>query len=326
MASNSCPPGPPGLPLIGSLLDVRRDALGFLRDVQRHYGDFACFRVGRRRLYLLSEPETIRDVLVTHHKAFIKSRALQLARKVLGEGLLTSEGDLHLRQRRMLQPEFHKKRVAEYGATMVEMATKLSESWQDGQVVDMAREMMLVTLRIAAKTLFSTDVDSREADRVGEALSIALRLFERVTSPFAEILDYLPLPSTLQFRRARRQLDRVIYQMIAERRRSNRPPRDILTMLLQAQDIEGDSRGMTDRQVRDEAMTIFLAGHETTAIMLTWTWYLLSQNPCVEAKLNAELDSVLGGRLPAVSDLPELPYTRNVLAESMRHWVCTRRP
>ena len=318
MAYQTCPPGPSGLPVLGSLLDIRRNPLQFLIRLQQQYGDVVYFRVGRRRLFLISEPEYIREVLVTHHKAFIKSRALQLARKVLGRGLLTSEGELHLRQRRMLQPEFHKRRVAEYGGRMVEIAAKLSTQWQDGQTVDMAREMMHVTLRIAANTLFSKDVDSHEADRVGEALSIALRLFERVTSPFAEWLDYLPLPSTLRFRRARKQLDRIIYSMIAERRHHPNPPHDLLTMLLQAQDTEGDGRGMSDRQVRDEAMTIFLAGHETTAIALTWTWYLLSEYPAVRQTLQQELDTVLRGRWPTVSDIPNLRYTRNVLAEAMR--------
>ncbi|RMD97236.1 MAG: cytochrome P450 [Calditrichaeota bacterium] len=295
----------------------RRDTLGFLRQLYQQYGSLVCFKIGATRFYLANDPEYIREILVTRHKNFIKSRGLQLAKKVLGQGLLTSEGELHLRQRRMMQPAFHKQRIESYGQTMVDYAVDMSGRWQENQTVDMAQEMMRLTLSIAGMTLFSTDVAS-EADEIGQALTTAMKLFERITLPFAEYLDRLPLPSNYRLRKARARLDQTIYRMIDQRRRSGKDRGDILSMLLNAQDVEGDGGRMSDVQVRDEAMTLFLAGHETTAIALTWTWYLLSQHPQAMAKLQQELDEVLSGRPPTVEDIPRLSYTRNVFAESMR--------
>jgi len=323
------PPGPGrGLPF-RQLADFRRDPLAFLERVHRRWGDVARFRFGPRSVYLLAHPDQIRDVLVTRHRNFIKSRALQRARVILGEGLLTSEGEHHLRQRRLAQPAFHRERIAALGRTMVRYAARTAGEWQGGREMEVTREMNRLTLAIAGKTLFGADVEA-EADEIGGALSTALLAFKRLTNPLGPILDRLPLPQTIRVRRAAERLDATIYRMIDERRRSGEDRGDLLSMLLAARDEEGDGGGMTDLQLRDEALTLFLAGHETTANALAWTWHLLARNPEAEAALHAELDAALAGRAPAVNDLPRLPYTRAVLAESMRMrppaWVIGREP
>jgi len=317
-----------------NLLALRRDPLGFFTKLAREFGDVAYFKLGPQEMFLLNHPDSIRDVLVTHHRNFMKGRGLQRAKRLLGEGLLTSEGEFHRRQRRLAQPAFHRQRIAAYGATMTDYASRLQERWQDGATVDISREMTRLTLAIAGKTLFDADVGS-EADEIGAALTTAMELFTTLTLPFADLLEKLPLPGKRRFQKARDRLDATIYRMIDERRASGEDRGDLLSMLLLAQDeedeeaAEGHGRGMTDAQLRDEAMTIFLAGHETTANALTWTWYLLSQHPEVEAKLHAELGAVLAGRPPTADDVARLRYTEMIFAESMRlyppAWIMGRR-
>ncbi|HEX6893960.1 MAG TPA: cytochrome P450, partial [Bryobacteraceae bacterium] len=263
-----------------------------------------------------NHPDLVKEVLVTQQNKFIKSRALQRARILLGNGLLTSEGDLHRRQRRLAQPAFHRERLVAYANQMTECALKLRDRWTEG-TLDVSTEMMRLTLAVVGKTLFSADVEA-EASEIGEALTTVLKMFNLLMMPFSEYLEKLPLPSMRRFERARARLDKTIYGMIRERRQSGRDTGDLLSMLLLAQDQEDDGQGMTDQQVRDEALTLFLAGHETTANALTWTWYLLSQNPDCERRLHAELDEVLAGRPLEVTDLPALRYTEMVLAEAMR--------
>jgi cytochrome P450 len=301
----------------GQMLGFQRDPLGFLTRLARDYGDVAQFRVGPQRAFLLNEPELIRDLLVTHHERFHKGRALQRAKRLLGEGLLTSEEEFHRRQRRLAQPAFHRQRVNSYGATMVEYAERAAERWREGETLDLAQEMMRLTLAIVGKTLFDADVES-EADEVGDALTDVMELFGYLMIPYSELLEHLPLPHTRRFKRARARLDAVIYRIIEDRRRGSADRGDLLSMLLLASDEEGDRTGMTNEQLRDEAMTIFLAGHETTANALTWTFYLLSQNPEAERRLHEELDAVLRGRAPTVEDVPQLRYTEMVAAEAMR--------
>jgi cytochrome P450 len=323
------PPGPRrGLPF-SRLLAFRRDPLSFLERVHRAHGDVVAFHFGPRPVYLLAHPELVRDVLVTNHRNFIKSRALQRARVVLGNGLLTSEGDAHLRQRRLAQPAFHRERIAALGDTMAAYAERAADGWRAGETLDVTREMNRLTLAIAGKTLFGADVQD-EADEIGRALTDTLAAFKRLTNPLGPLLDRLPVPGTLRVRRATERLDATVYRMVRERRASGEDRGDLLSMLLAARDEEGDGGGMTDLQLRDEALTLFLAGHETTANALAWTWHLLALNPDAEARLHAELDAVLGGRAPASADLPRLPYTRAVLAESMRlfppAWAIGRQP
>lgn len=322
------PPGPkPILPGF-HFLALRRDRIGFLTNLAREYGEIAHFKLGPVPVYLLTNPEHIRDVLITHNKQFMKGEGLQRAKRLLGEGLLTSEGEFHLRQRRLAQPAFHRQRIAGYADTMVDYARQMREDWQPGETRDIAREMMRLTLAIAGKTLFGTDV-VKEADEIGAALSTTMEAFNRLTLPFSNLIEKLPLPSVRRFEQAKERLDATIYRIIEERRASDEDQGDLLSMLIQARDTEGDGTGMTDLQLRDEAMTIFLAGHETTANALTWTWYLLSQNPVEEARFHEEIDQVLAGRLPTAEDYPRLKYAERVFAESMRlyppAWLIGRR-
>lgn len=328
MATTTALPGPPSRFPGAHLLAFRRDLLGFLQRLSQTYGDVATFQLGAERVVLLSHPEHIQDVLVTHHRQFIKARRGDVSRQFLGEGLLNSEGDTHRRQRRLSQPAFHRQRVAQYGTMMTNHATRLSQEWQDGDSIDAAAAMMRVTLAIAAKTLFDADVEC-DAVVIGRAISELLELSPRFSLPFAAVLLRLPLPSSRRLRQAQQVLDTTIYRIIEERRADAMDHGDLLSMLLLAQDETGDQTGMTDRQLHDEALTLLLAGHETTAVALTWTWYLLSQHPEVEAALHAELDAILGKRLPTVADLPNLCYTRQVFAEVLRlyppAWLMTRR-
>jgi len=314
------PPGPKGHLLVGVLPEFRKDPGGFLEKMARQYGDVVFIPLGRQHIYYLGHPDMIRDVLIAHQNKFKKSRMLERARVLLGDGLLTSEGNHHRRQRRLVQPAFHRDRLAGYGAVMVARSAVVRDQWQSGQSFDVMQEMMRLTLAIVAKTLFSTDVDS-EADDIGVALTQVFDLFEVILMPFSEILEKLPLPAVRRFKRARKRLDETIYRLIAERRASGSDAGDLLSMLLLARDEDQDeegSHGMTDEQVRDEALTLFLAGHETTANALTWAWYLLSQNPPAEAAFHAELDRVLAGRLPSFDDLPQLRYAESVFAEALR--------
>jgi cytochrome P450 len=308
------------------LLALARDSLPVLRRMAE-YGDVSQFAVGRHRVYLTTDPDLVRDVLVTHQRSFAKGRALERAKMLLGEGLLTSHGEFHLRQRRLAQPAFHRDRIAAYGSAMVDYTVRRRDGWRHGVPIDVAAEMMGLTLAIVGKTLFDADVE-REAPEIGASLTDAMETVRYAVLPFSEVLQHLPIPVMLRFNRAKRRLDQTIYRIIAERRAAmaagdTADRGDLLSMLLTAQDAPehagaGDDGRMSDLQLRDEAMTIFLAGHETTANALTWTLYLLSQHPEVERRLHAELDAALAGRLPAAADLPALPYTRMVLAESMR--------
>ncbi len=321
------PPSLKGLPLLGVLGDFRKDPPGFLLDASRKHGDVVHFKLGPQQMYFVGHPDAVRDILVTQQSKFKKSRMLERAKVLLGEGLLTSEGDFHKRQRRLAQPAFHRDRLANYARMMVECGESACGRWSPEVTYDVAREMNRLTLAVVARTLFSANVDS-EADEIGEALTEVLGLFETVLMPFSEWMEKLPLPSVKRFERARARLDRTIYGIIEERRKSGEDKGDLLSMLLLAQD-EDDQGRMTNKQVRDEALTLFLAGHETTANALAWTWYLLSQNPEAEARFHAEIDRVLNGRAPAFDDLPNLRYTEMVFSEALRlyppAWAIGRR-
>ena len=310
------PAGPKNPPIVGQIVAFRSDPLGFLKRTADKYGDIAYYRLGPMDAFLVNEPESIREVLVTNQNNFTKSRALQRAKVMLGEGLLTSEGSFHLRQRRLVQPAFHRPRLIGYAQVMTEYAMRTRERWRAGEVLDVSSEMMRLTLAVVGKTLFSADVEA-EAVEIGEALTAILKMFDFLMMPFSEYLEKLPLPSVRRFEKGRTRLDQTIFGMIAERRRSGDDCGDLLSMLLLAQDEDGGG-GMSDQQVRDEALTLFLAGHETTAQALTWSWYLLSQNPDCERKMHEEIQRVLGDREPSFEDLPQLRYTEMVLAEAMR--------
>jgi len=290
------------------------DPLKYFTGLMREYGDLVSLRVLNFRILLLNHPDHIEDVLVNHPRKFIKGRVLQANKRVFGRGLLTSEGNFWLRQRRLAQPAFHRGRIASYASTMVEYTERLLHEWQDGEERDIHKEMMRLTLQIVGKTLFDADVE-RDAQEVGKSLELLLEPganFRRTIF----IPQWLPTPTNLRLERAIRQIEKVLYRIIAEKRASGRDSGDLLSMLLAAQDEDGSR--MTDKQLRDEAITLFLAGHETTANTLSWTWWLLAQNPAVEAKLHAELRAVLAERAPSLDDLPKLVYTNHVITESMR--------
>lgn len=314
------PPGPRQRFPLENLARFRSDRLGFLQALAS-YGDVSHLEIRDRHFYLLNHPDLIQDVLVTNDRLFVKSRALQVARRLLGDGLLTSEGDFHLRQRRLVQPAFHRQRMAIYGEVMTRVADQASERWSTQGAtlaVDMSQEMMRLTLAIVGKALFDADVEG-EAAEIGAALTEALQAFNRTLLPGGELFEKLPLPANQRAEEALQRLDATIYRIIRQRRESGEDRGDLLSMLLSTRDEDGrETDAMSDQQVRDEAMTLFLAGHETTANALAWTWYLLSQNPVEERQLHAELERVLGGRTPALDDIPNLPYTRMVLSEAMR--------
>lgn len=322
------PPGPKSSKLGFPLLRLPDDRLGYLTGLKEQYGDFVHFRMGFENVYLVSDPELIRQVLVTDNKNFLKGRGLERIKRVLGEGLLTSEKEEHLRQRRMMQPAFHRERIAEFARQMAAEAELTMAGWSDGQEIDIAREMGLLTLRIVGKTLFGSDVDAVAGD-VSRSLTALMESFYLMMLPFPWLIERLPLPQLSRMRTGKRRLDAIIYGLIESRRKSGAHGNDLLSMLLEAQDTEGDGSGMTDEQVHDETMTIFLAGHETTANAMAWTWFLLAQNPGAERALHEEVDRVLAGRSPAAADYPALVFTEKVVSESMRlyppAWMIARR-
>jgi cytochrome P450 len=317
LTSRSFPPGPKRVVPFSGLLAYRRGPLPYFQNLAKQYGDISYFKIGPQEAYFLNHPDLIRDLLVTNNQNFMKGLVLQRAKRMLGEGLLTSEGDFHRRQRRLAQPAFHRHRIASYAEVMTNYTIRIRERWHDGMTLDMSEEMMRLTLAIVGKTLFDADVES-ESGEVGEAMNVVMELFDTLTMPFFEFLSKLPLPQLRRFDNARAKLDRIIFRLIEDRRKSGVDRGDLLSMLLLAQDTEGDGGQMTDQQLRDELITVFLAGHETTANAMTWTWYLLSQHPEVEQRLHRELDDVLGLRTPTFADVADLRYTEMVLAESMR--------
>jgi len=322
-AAESTPPGallhPPGPPrFLAPLIFYRllRHPLEMFAEAAR-YGDVVSLPTIFRRVFFINHPDHIRDLLVNSAQKFEKSPAIKAMKPVLGEGLLTSEHEFHLRQRRLAQPAFHRERIAAYGAVMAEYAAKWPARWRNGAAVDLHAEMMGLTLDIVGKTLFDYNL-SVDSGRIASSLETFLGLFRFMMMPFARQVERLPLPRMIRLRRARERVDEIVYRIIRERRAEGRDHGDLLSMLLAAQDVEGDGGSMTDQQLRDESITLILAGHETTANALTWAFYLLARHPQVEAKLHAELDAVLGGRLPAAADLPALPYTEMVMAETLR--------
>ena len=322
-------PGPTSWLPGGNFLAFRRNPLTFFTKTARTYGDVARFSFGSQPVYLVSHPLFIEDILVTSAKKFMKGVALQRAKKLLGEGLLTSEGQLHLQRRRTIQPLFHRQQVQIFAEAMVKHALRWRETITDGATIDVTAEMGGLTLAIVGETLFSTNVQ-RDADEVREALTEAVQSFAYALLPRIELFERLPIGPFVKVRKARARLDKIIHRVIAERRANPDAKQDLLAMLLAARDPENPSEpGMSDQQIRDEAMTIFLAGHETTANAMAWTWHLLGSAPHVEEKLHDEIRRVLGDRPPEVEDVNRLEYTRSVIAESMRlyppAWTMGRR-
>jgi cytochrome P450 len=310
------PPGPPQRWFRGNLPEFRQDRLGFLTRCAREYGDVFQLRLGPRRITVFCHPDHIEQVLVTANQNFRKHFALRINPVVLGKGLLTSEGEFWLRQRRLSQPAFLKQRITRYSDIMVRCAEQSLADWQPGRPCDILKEMMKLTLAIIAKTLFGADIGGQAGD-VGEALEVAQHHFLLRVGSLVPLPLWLPTRNNVRLQRAVLKLDAIIYEFIRKRRESAEDKGDLLSLLLHARD-EGDRTGMTDRQLRDEAMTLFLAGHETTALTLSWAWYLLATNPEAARKLQAEVDAVLGERSATASDWPRLVFTEQVIMEAMR--------
>jgi cytochrome P450 len=293
---------------------MQQNPLDYFTDMARNYGDVSGMRIGKFRSLFINHPDLIEDVLVNNSRKYHKGRILKANKYLFGEGLLTSEGDFWLRQRRLAQPAFHRARINSYAATMAEYSEQLIATWRHGEQRDIHEEMMQLALRIVGKTLFDADV-TRDAKEVGETLDVLLHIAANFGRTILVPL-WVPSPRNIRAKLGIKRLEKVIYRIIAERRASGRDTGDLLSILLQAQDDDGAH--MTDRQLRDETITLFLAGHETTANTLSWTWWLLAQNPAVEKKFHEELDGVLAGRAPTVDDLSKLSYLSNVLTESLR--------
>ncbi len=315
-AVDRSPPRMRGLPIIGNLAAYARDPLGFLLRAQRTRGDIVELKFLSQSSILVSHPDDIESILVTHNKNFIKDRYLQDLQRLLGQGLLTSEGDFWRRQRRLAQPAFHRERIAAYAKQMVRSTERAMESWRPSSEMDIHDEMMRVTLDIVSRTLFSSQVEDAARD-VSTAVEAVMARYADPLVLAIPYYDRLPLPSNWRFRAAQKRLDEIIYSLLERRHADGDPDMgDLLSLLLAARDEDGSR--MTDRQVRDEVLTLFLAGHETTALTLTWTLYLLATHADIERRVAEEVRSVLGSRLPTIEDMAKLPYTDLVLTESMR--------
>ena len=307
MPASRRPPGPPPRFLIGNLPLFSSDPLAIYTRWAREFGDIFYYRAGWIDVYFLNHPSLIESALVTQSQNFAKDKVIQNSRWFLGEGLLTNEGSGWLRQRRLCQPAFHRERMASYGHTMAAYAEEMLATWQDAEVRDIHQEMMQLTMRIVAKVLFGVEV-KEDTERVAGALNVLMRHTSGGRMILPPIMRHVPVPALMRVKRAVRELDEIVNRIIRQRRASGQDTGDLLSMLMSARDEDGS--GMTDRQLRDEVLTFLLAGHETTAVSLSWTWYLLSQHPEVELKLREELRQVLGGRTPQLEDLPRLPLHR----------------
>jgi cytochrome P450 len=321
-------PGPTPRELLPRLRQLQLDPLRFLHQFSKEYGGIARIPVPFMHVYNLAEPEVVKHILQDNAKNYTK-QTLQYTNLALvaGQGLLTSDGAFWLRQRRMIQPGFHRNRIAGFGQEMTGAAEQLVQHWKArlGQEMDLDHEMMELTLQIVGKTLFSADLSQGASNLVRATLTALDFVMFRAQNPFSPDL-FLPSQRRRSFKQALHTLDSAVHQLIAERRASG-PKDDLLSMLLEARSDGGEA--MSAVQLRDELITLIVAGHETVASSLTWTWYLIATHPQVEHTLHAELAAVLGGRTPTVEDLPLLPYTRAVVDESLRlyppAWVITRR-
>lgn len=314
-AMAALPPGPEGLPYFGNALQFRRDPLAFVRGVQRSFGRVATVRMGRFPMVMFFRPEHVRYCLIEQPRNFTNSEVAQGLRRVLGNGLLTTDGEYHRRQRRLIQPAFHKKRVEGYAATMVQHTCEMLEDWQPGARLDIARAMQALTLRIVAKALFDVDLKAEHAD-LARAFRLVIENPTQIPWSLGSVHLDLPFLPYGKFLAGKHALDEYVYALIARRRAEGGDTGDVLSMLLAARAEDGS--GMSDEEIRDQTMTLFAAGHETTANALSWTFYLLSQHPAELARLREELGDVLGGRDPAPEDLARLPYLDWVVTESMR--------
>ncbi|MBI2069737.1 MAG: cytochrome P450 [Elusimicrobia bacterium] len=324
-------PGPPWYRIPESLSNIRNNPLKMLLGGMRDYGDLVRFQFGPIETYLLAHPDHVQRVFVDNNANYSRQTiSYEKMMPALGRGLLTTDGSFWLKQRRTVQPAFHRQKIAMFAGRMVQATEAMLSRWQSyettGETFDAAEEMMRLALHIAADTLLSADV-SRVARAVGDALTVINKHVSDDTSCPIELPHCVPTPRNQQFQKAIRTLDKIVYDIIDERRSGKNNADDLLSMLMHAKDPE-TNEGMDDKQLRDELLTILLAGHETTANTLAWTWYLLSTQPTVAERLHDELDQTLQGKTPGLEDLPKLAYTKMVLQESMRlyppAWIISR--
>jgi cytochrome P450 len=313
-ATRRRPPGPKGHPILGNLREFAADTLGFATRLAREHGDVARFRLVNREAWLLSGPDAVERVLVTNHRNYVKHTFFwRKVEAIFGRGLLTNEGDAWLRQRRLAQPAFHHARIAEYARIMVDYTLDRIAGWSDGGEIDVRSEMTSITFRVVAKTLFDAEVRGDVAE-IAEAFDTGIEeIARRIRRPVL-LPDWIPTRGNLRYSRAVGRMDRLVYRIIDEHR-DGRDRGDLLSALMRVEDEAGHS--MSGEQLRDETITMLLAGHETTALALTWTWYLVSRHPEVAKRLEEEVAG-LDGRPPGIDDLTRLPFTERVVKESLR--------
>jgi cytochrome P450 len=324
------PPGPSSHIPGKMVRSIVKDPINTLSKMAKEYGDLSHFKLGRMHVYLINNPDYIEKILIYDHSNFSKGPRLQIAKRLLGEGLVTSEGEFHKSQRKLIQPLFLPKKISSYGAIMTDRALHMIQGWKNGSVVNIHSELMKVTLSIICKSVMDYEMESKQAKDFGNAFEITKKYSSRLQHPLGQILDRVPfLPKVAQSRNAGKTLNTIVYGLISERRKEiesrtkdkSAPGEDLLSKLIIVQSDDGST--MTDTQLRDEIITILIAGHETTSNALTWTYYLLSQNPQIERRVFEEIDQVMGGngedyKQPSISDLPKLEYVEKVFRESMR--------
>jgi len=319
-AANGLPPGPVYRTPWAMLAAFYADPLNYFQAAHQTFGDVVALRAWPITSISLAHPEHIKHVLLENHHAYEKGLVIAKAKVLIGDGLFTSEGDLWRRQRRLAQPAFHRQRIAAFAETMTRVAASVLDRWRShahsGEPFDVSAQMSALTLGVVGQALFGRALDD-DADEITRALLPALELVYGRMSKIIPAPLWWPSPTSLRLRHAIGTLDRIVYDIIATRRRAPRDTGDLLSMLMQARDEESGS-AMSDRQLRDEVMTFLLAGHETTAMALSWTWYLLARHPRIEERLRDEISTALNGRTPTAGDLPRLPYTRQVIQEAMR--------
>lgn len=326
MATTVTVPSPPASLFGQHLMAFRRNPPAFVLEAARTYGDVVRLRLGSHDVFLMSHPDFVREVLVTQHDRFTRSPEYRMMQMIVGEGLLTATGEVHRRHRKLMLPAFHYRRIASYVDIMARHADAHQRKWVDGQEVDISREMMRLTLNIVGEALFGEDLQ-KESHSLGRAMKALLETYFRYFNPIRYYTRWVPTPAMLRYQWAWRRLYRTVNRMIANHRADGADRGDLLSMLLLAQH-EDDGTHLTDEQVRDQCLTLLIAGHETAATALSWTWHLLGQHPHVEECLHREVDQVLDGRRPEPDDLDALVYTRQVIAEAMRlyppAWVVGR--
>ncbi len=314
----AAPPGPRGYPIVGVIPMIGKDILGFFMRMTEDYGDIVRLKLGPKTFYLVNHPDGLKQVLQDNNRNYRKG--YDQAKPLIGEGLVSSEGEFWRRQRRLVQPLFHRRRIGGFAETMIASSYEQLQGWSEmvgqSQPIDLAAEMSRLTQKIIAKTMFSTDVGD-QTDALLEAFDIGLQYFNQQLFNPIPFLDRLPTPTNIRFRRALKLLDGVMFDLIEERKRAPVERDDLLGLLLKVRDAD-TGEGMSDQQIRDEVLTIFFAGHETTAATLAWAWYLLANHPDAAKRLYQEVDRVLGDRRPTPEDYEALQYTRGVIQESMR--------